>query len=98
MKTNKEIKKEFESMKKQPIFEINLSDYIELIEDESEYKYCYINYDEETNMLQFGSCANAGFIRDSEIEYNKNLSLDQNLEGLFEVFIEYIINEYYNEL
>lgn len=95
MKTNKEIKKEFESMKKQPIFEINLADYVDSIE-EDEYTYCYINYDEETNMLQYGSCSNAGFICHGEIEYDKDFSIDQNLEGLLELFVEDSIDEYYN--
>lgn len=95
MKTNKEIKAELENMKKQPMFEINLLDYIPSI-TEDKYTYCYINYDEDTNMLQFGHCGNGGFIRNSEIEYDKDLSLNQNLEGLLEVFIEYSINKYYN--
>ena len=66
MKTNKEIKEQFENMQCMPIFEINLSEYIETSE-ENEYTYCYINYDEETNMLQYGGCSNSGFICRYEI-------------------------------
>ena len=95
MKTNKEIKQELDRLKNLPMFEINLSDYIETL-DEEEYTYCYINYDEKTNMLQYGGCSNSGFNCRGEIEYNKDFSLDQNLECLLELFIENSINEYQN--
>ena len=95
MKTNKEIKQLFENMNVQPIFEINLAEYIDHIDDE--YTYCYINYDEETNMLQYGGYSNGGFYCTEEIEFNKDFSLDQNLENLLELFIENSINEYQNE-
>ena len=95
MKTNKEIKQLFENMKVQPIFEINLAEYIDNIDDE--YTYCYINYDETTNMLQCGGYSNSGFICRSEVEYDKDFSLDQNLENLLELFIENSITEYQNE-
>jgi len=95
MKTNKEIKQLFENMNVQPIFEINLAEYIDNIEDE--YTYCYINYDEETNMLQYGGVANAGFYCTEEIEYDKDFSIDENLQSLLELFIENSINDYYNE-
>ncbi len=95
MKTNKEIKHLFENMKVQPIFEIDLAEYIENIDEE--YIYCYINYNEETNMLQYGGCANIGFMCSNEIEYDKDFSLDQNLECLLELFIENSIKEYNNE-
>ena len=96
MKTNKEIKQEFDNMQCMPIFEINLSDYIETLEEE-EYTYCYINYDEETNMLQYGGVANAGFYCTEEIEFEKDFSIDENLQSLFELFIENSINDYQNE-
>lgn len=96
MKTNKEIKQLFEDMNAQPIFEINLAEYIETL-DQDEYTYCYINYDEETNMLQYGGVANAGFYCEYEIEYDKYFSIDENLQSLFELFIENTINEYNNE-
>lgn len=95
MKTNKEIKQLFENMNVQPIFEINLAEYIDNIDEE--YTYCYINYDEETNMLQYGSCSNIGFICRSEVEYNKYFSMDENLQSLLDLFIENSITEYYNE-
>ncbi len=95
MKTNKEIKHMFENMNAQPIFEINLAEYIENIDEE--YTYCYINYDEETNMLQYGGTTNAGFYCEYEIEYDKYFSLDENLQSLLELFIENSIKEYNNE-
>ena len=95
MKTNKEIKQLFENMNTQPIFEINLAEYIDDIDDE--YTHCYINYDEETNMLQYGSVSNWGFSCRYEIEYDKYFSIDENMQSLFELFIENSINEYYNE-
>ena len=96
MKTNKEIKQEIDSLKNLPMFEINLADYTETLE-EDEYTYCYINYNEQTNMLQYGGCSNGGFICRFEIEYDKDFSLDQNLEYLFELFVENSINDYQNE-
>ena len=95
MKTNKEIKQLFENMNVQPMFEIDLSEYINNID--SEHTYCYINYNEETNMLQYGGCCNAGFLCRFEIEYDKSFSIDENLQGLLELFIENSINEYNNE-
>lgn len=95
MKTNKEIKQLFKNMNVQPIFEINLAEYIDDIDDE--YTYCYINYDEETNMLQYGGTTNAGFYCTEEIEFDKDFSLDENLQSLLELFIENSIKEYHNE-
>ena len=96
MKTNKEIKDLFSNMKCIPMFEINISDYIETVET-NEYVYCHINYDEETNMLQYGSIANVGFICHHELDYDKDFSIDENLQSLLEIFIENSINEYNNE-
>ena len=96
MKTNKEIKQEIDSIGRMPVLEINLSDYIDTLK-EDEYTYCYINYDEETNMLQYGGCSNSGFICRSEIGYDKYFTLEQNLENLLELFIENSINDYQNE-
>ena len=79
MKTNKEIKQLFENMNVQPIFEINLAEYIDHIDEE--YIYCYINYDEQTNMLQYGGVTNAGFYCEYEFEYDKYFSIDENLEN-----------------
>ena len=95
MKTNKEIKQELDSMQCMPIFEVNLGEYIELNEDL--YTFCHINYDEETNMLQYGGYSNGGFYCTKEIEFDKDFSLDQNLENLLELFIENSINDYQNE-
>ena len=94
--TNKEIKKQFTNMRCTPIFEINLSEYIETL-DQDEYAYCYINYNEQTNMLQYGGATNCGFICSYEIEYDKDFSIDENLENLLNLFIENSINEYNNE-
>jgi len=96
MKTNKEIKEALSSIECMPIFAINLSDYIETLE-EDEYTSCYINYDEETNMLQYGGYSNGGFYCTEEIEFDKDFSLDENLQSLLELFIENSINEYNNE-
>ena len=95
MKTNKEIKQLFENMNFQPIFEINLAEYIDNIDDE--YTYCYINYNEETNMLKYGGVSNWGFSCRYEIEYDKYFSIDENMQSLFELFIENSIKEYQNE-
>lgn len=95
MKTNKEIKQLFENMNVQPIFEINLAEYIDNIDDD--YTYCYINYDEETNMLQYGGTTNAGFYCNEEIEFDKYFSIDENLQSLLELFIENSINDYQDE-
>lgn len=92
--TNQEIKKEFDGL--MSIFEINLRDYIETLEADK-YTYCHINYNEKTNMLQYGGITNAGFYCENEIEFDKIFSIDQNLESLFELFINDSIKEYQNE-
>lgn len=93
MKTNKEISQLFKSMQCMPIFEIDLSDYTETVEP-GEYTYCYVNYDEQTNMLQYGGCSNAGFYCEGELEYDQCFSTDENLYTLLELFIENSINGY----
>ncbi len=95
MKTNKEIKQLLENMNVQPIFEIDLSGYINNIDEK--YIYCYINYDEETNMLQYGGTTNVGFYCTEEIEFDKYFSIDENLQSLLELFIENSIIDYQNE-
>ena len=95
MKTNKEIKQLFENMNVLPMFEIDLSEYINNID--SEYAYCYINYDEQTNMLQYGGVTNCGFYCEYEFEYDKYFSLDENLQSLLELFIKNSIKEYQDE-
>lgn len=95
MKTNKEVKEQFENMGCLPMFEINLAEYIDNIDEQ--YIYCYINYNEETNMLQYGCTTNAGFYCEYEIEFDKYFSIDENLQSLLELFIENSIKEYQNE-
>ena len=98
MKTNKEIKKLFEESHKGYVqmFEINIKDYIESI-DEDIYTYTYYNYNQETNMLELGSVANIGFLRSNDgIEYSKDESFDENINSLLEYYIELTIEEYKN--
>jgi hypothetical protein len=48
----------------------------------------YIDYDEKTNELFAGDATNCGVKKEYSVEYNKDKSLDFNLEGLFDEIIE----------
>ena len=48
----------------------------------------YVDYDEKTNELFAGNATNCGVSKDYSIEYDKDRSLDFNLEGLYDEIIE----------
>ena len=48
----------------------------------------YVDYDEKTNELFAGYATNCGVSKNYSIEYDKDRSLDFNLEGLFDKIIE----------
>jgi hypothetical protein len=48
----------------------------------------YVDYDEKTNELFAGDATNCGVLKEYSIEYDKDRSLDFNLEGLFDEIIE----------
>lgn len=92
---NLELIKEFEEMKAQPIFEINLADYLELEEDE--YVIYYLQVNEEG--IEAGGCSNCGFYpyADLFVEWEDNKSLDYHLERLYELCLDYVITDYLEE-
>ena len=47
----------------------------------------YIDYDENTNELFAGDCTNYGIRKEYSVTYNKDMSLDYNLQGLFDEII-----------
>lgn len=49
--------------------------------------YVYVGYDEKTDTLYAGSATNSGISRDVEMFYDKDLSLYENLESLYEMLI-----------
>ena len=48
----------------------------------------YVDYDEKTNELFAGYATNCGVKKNYSIEYDKDKSLDFNLEGLYDEIIE----------
>ena len=48
----------------------------------------YVDYDEKTNELFAGGATNCGVLKEYSIEYDKDRSLDFNLEGLYDEIIE----------
>ena len=89
------IKQQFEQMKAQPIFEINLLEYMEL--DDDEYYLFHLNATE--THLQAGSITNAGFhsLRIEE-EFDEDFNLDEHLESLYIKCVEWAINDFEDNL
>lgn len=48
----------------------------------------YVDYDSDKNVLYAGTITNSGIIRDYSIKYNKEASIDNNLERLYETINE----------
>ena len=90
-----ELIQEFEEMEAQPIFEINLADYLGLEEDE--YVIYYLQANEEG--IEAGGCSNCGFYpyTDLFVEWEEDESLECHLEGLYKLCINYAIKEYLEE-
>ena len=74
-KTPEEFYNEFRNLKKNPCFEF-------------EDGVIYVDYDPEKNKFIAGSVTNAGLIPEYEFDVDLSMSLDQNLEGLYEYLIE----------
>lgn len=87
--TRKQIKAKFDNLDVH-CFEINLKDNIEIEEDE--FIIAHFNYNEETNNMELGSVFNIGFAPYAFLEYDNFFSFDQNLEALYEEFLNLSIN------
>lgn len=74
-KTPEEFYNEFKSMKKHPCFDFKDG-------------VIYVDYDPEKNKFIAGGATNTGLIPEYEFDVDLSLSLDQNLEGLYDYLIE----------
>ena len=54
----------------------------------------YIEFDEERQCINVGTCSNCGLITDFSVNYDDNLSLDENLENV----LEEVYNNGYSDL
>ncbi len=75
-KLNESNFEEFDNMTKEPIFEFPNGEYF------------YVDVDKENNLIFAGSATNNGIIREFEIEYDFDDSLDGNLSRLYDTIIE----------
>ena len=48
----------------------------------------YVSYDIDTNELFAGTAANAGISKDYTVDYESDMSLDYNLDGLLDLIYE----------
>lgn len=82
--SNEEIEKQVKDYigNRSPAF--NLSD--ELGPD---YEEVFIQYNKETNKLEFGFASNSGLLKDGEMEYDKTMDIQNNMEELYQVMIDY---------
>ena len=48
----------------------------------------YVSYDMDTNELFAGSATNIGVSKDYTVDYDSDMSLDYNLEGLVDLMLE----------
>ena len=72
---------QFNEMKLEPIFEINLRDYLDLEQDE--WVYNYITADEK------GLTISGEFL-----EWDETFSLDEHLQNLLEIWVDSEIKNY----
>lgn len=56
----------------------------EFIDKEENVCVIYVDYRDETNELIAGDCCNVGFIPITSIWYNEHLSIDANIEILWD--------------
>lgn len=75
-KLNESNFEEFDNMTKEPIFEFPNGEYF------------YVDVDKENNLIFAGSATNNGIIREFEIEYDFDDTLDGNLSRLYDTIIE----------
>ena len=82
--SNEEIEKQVKDYigNRSPAF--NLSD--ELGPD---YEEVFIQYNKETNKLEFGFASNTGLLKDGEMEYDKTMDIQNNMEELYQTMIDY---------
>ena len=76
MSRNEEIAQEFSGMKKIPAFEMENGDVL------------YLQYNKETNQIEVGGVTNSGLIPEHRFDYDQDLSLDANLQGIYEQLSE----------
>lgn len=76
MSRNEEIAQEFSGMKKIPAFEMENGDVL------------YLQYNKETNQIEVGGVTNSGLIPEHKFDYDQDLSLDVNLQGIYEQLSE----------
>lgn len=89
------IKQQFEQMKAQPIFEINLQGYLDL--DDAEYYIFDLNATE--THFEAGAITNAGFYSlGIEEEFDEDLTVDEHLFLLFDKCVEWAINDFEDNL
>ena len=48
----------------------------------------YVSYDIDTNELFAGSAANTGISKEYAVQYDSDMSLDYNLDGLIDLMLE----------
>lgn len=48
----------------------------------------YVSYDIETNELFAGTATNCGIAKEYAVQYDSDMSLDYNLEGLVDLMLE----------
>lgn len=75
------------------MFGFEITDIVD--ESGEPYGYIQLGYDPETNILYGGSATNAFVTHDFEMEYDLELTLDQNLEGFYEQIQEELLNNGY---
>ena len=76
MSRNEEIAQEFSGMKKIPAFEMENGDVL------------YLQYNKKTNQIEVGGVTNSGLIPEHKFDYDQDLSLDVNLQGIYEQLSE----------
>lgn len=54
-----------------------------------DYEEVFIQYNKETNKLEFGSACNTGLLKDGEMEYDKTMDIQYNMEELYQTMIDY---------
>ena len=75
-KLNESNFEEFDNMTKEPVLEFPSGEYF------------YVDVDKENNLIFAGSATNNGIIREFEIEYDFDDTLDGNLSRLYDTIIE----------
>mgnify|MGYP003413117775 FL=1 len=56
----------------------------EFIDNENNETVLYIEFDEEKQCINVGTCSNCGLITYFSVNYDDDFSLDQNLENVME--------------